>query len=133
MSIVALSDLSANGGRISDTSSNLTYTPPASHPAEDLFAYIVADGRGGECVGVVTLHFLATKKLHIDISQVQSSGAKLTMAGVPGDAYQVQASTDFVHWVNIGDVVIATPEGLIEVLDVDAKNYPSRFYRTLAR
>jgi hypothetical protein len=52
------------------------------------------------------------------------------MGGTPGNTYQILVSTDLMNW-SLLEVVTATPEGLIEILDADAQNFPFRFYRAL--
>ena len=53
----------------------------------------------------------------------------LRLAGIPGRTYYVQASTNMSVWVGISTNVAGT-NGLWQVVDADATNYPSRFYRT---
>ena len=54
------------------------------------------------------------------------------MAGIPGQIYQVQASTNLVDWVNL-NTVTADGAGIIQVLDAAARNCPQRFYRAEAQ
>jgi len=53
----------------------------------------------------------------------------LRLAGIAGRTYYVQASTNMSNWVDISTNVAGT-NGLWNVVDADATNYPSRFYRT---
>ncbi len=126
------STLSANGGRVSTNNLNFIYVPPAGLTGQDRFAYLVEDGRGGECVGIIIINFMATNSLKIDMSAGESTGAKITMAGIPNHGYQIQASTNLVDWTTL-NTVTADPEGIIEFLDASAINYPQRFYRAEAQ
>jgi hypothetical protein len=126
------SEVSAEGGWVSTNDLIFTYTPPAGLTGQDRFAYVVEDGRGGESAGVVIINFLSTNLLHISTSNLGSTGAELTLAGVPGRIYQIQASTDLVNWVNLSTVT-ADPTGIIQALDAAARNYPHRFYRAIGQ
>jgi hypothetical protein len=83
-------------------------------------------------VGFVTLEFLPPNDLQINASQITTNGVQLTLAGTPGQVYQVQVSSDLLNWVLL-ETVTATPTGIIGVLDAAAKNFPYRFYRAVAQ
>ncbi|MGO8677718.1 MAG: alkaline phosphatase family protein [Limisphaerales bacterium] len=52
----------------------------------------------------------------------------LTMAGIPGQSYHVEGSTDLRNWVNLVPVVAGT-NGLLQFVDTNFSLYPKRFYR----
>ncbi len=53
----------------------------------------------------------------------------LPMAGTPGLTYTLQATTDFSSWVNVSsNTPSSSPFNLI---DVNASNFPNRFYRAV--
>jgi autotransporter-associated beta strand protein len=64
---------------------------------------------------------------------VQSDGTvQLSFAGVPGYTYYIQAAADIdppIDWANISTNTADT-NGLFNFIDLDATNYPVRFYRT---
>ena len=126
------SDLSANGGWVTTNSTSFSYTPPAGLTGQDRFAYLVVDGRGGQGVGIITINFVSRNRLLLDMSNISTTGTKLTMAGVPGNVYQIQASTNLVNWAILNSVT-ADPAGMIQVTDPAAKNYPNRFYRAMGQ
>jgi hypothetical protein len=132
LTIADYSGVSAYGGRVTANGSNFTYRPPAMAIQDDLFAYLVSDGRGGETVGIVTLNFIEKNRLQIDPSDLAHTGAKLTMGGTPGQNYQIQASTDLKNWTLL-NTVPANSMGLIEIIDSGATNMPARFYRAVAQ
>jgi hypothetical protein len=132
LTIADFSDLSANGGRVSTNDTSFTYVPPSGLTSQDRFAYIVADGHGGECVGIIIINFMSTNSLKITASAGERTGAKLTMAGVPNQTYLIQASTNLVNWTTL-NTVTADPEGIIEFLDSAAMDYHYRFYRAEAQ
>jgi hypothetical protein len=76
----------------------------------------------------LVINFIPDYLLHIDTSNISSAGAQLTMSTIPGQVYEVQASTNLVDWVDL-NTVIADPTGIIHVLDAAAKDCPQRFYR----
>lgn len=55
---------------------------------------------------------------------------ELRYTGEPGHAYRLQASTDFIDWL---DLATNTPiNGLIRCGDSDATNLDRRFYRAVS-
>jgi len=132
LTIGDFSDLSANGGWVTSNNLTFTYAPPKGLTGQDRFACIVADGRGGECVGIILINFMPTNSLKINMPAGQSTGAQLIMAGIPNRVYQIQASTNLVDWTTL-NTVTADPTGIIELLDAAAINYPHRFYRAEAQ
>jgi hypothetical protein len=74
--------------------------------------------------GTLTVGYL----LHIDTSNIASTGAQLTMSAIPGQAYWVQVSTNLVDWANLSNVT-ANSDGIVEVLDAGARDFSQRFYR----
>ncbi len=63
--------------------------------------------------------------LHLTVAQQ----VVVTVNGQNGAAYQVQASTDLSNWAAIGTVTLDA-SGTSNFTDVNAANYPARFYRT---
>jgi hypothetical protein len=133
INLTGVSIVSGNGGRVTTNGSSLTYRPPANHTANsDSIGYVIDDGRGGETVGVIVITFIAQNEITIDASDLNTTGTEITMGGAPGRLYDVQVSTDLVNW-SLLESVLATPTGIISVLDADAKNCPQRFYRAVAK
>ncbi|MGA2248492.1 MAG: hypothetical protein ABSH48_26290, partial [Verrucomicrobiota bacterium] len=95
---------------------------------DDLFAYVVSDGRGGSSVGTITLQLITRNEIGITVNNQAGNGVHLTMAGTPGDTYQIQASTNVVNWVNLYSIT-ADSLGMIQLQDPTATNQPKRFYR----
>jgi Chitobiase/beta-hexosaminidase C-terminal domain len=54
---------------------------------------------------------------------------QLSFAGVSGQAYILQGSTDLVHWIMLSTNV--APANRFQILDPSATNYPYRFYRVI--
>jgi hypothetical protein len=133
ITLESVNAISYQGGRVTTNETTLTYTPPSNLAAnEDSFGILYSDGHGGEAVGFVTLEFLPPNDLQINASQITTNGVQLTLAGTPGQVYQVQVSSDLLNWVLL-ETVTATPTGIIGVLDAAAKNFPYRFYRAVAQ
>jgi hypothetical protein len=66
--------------------------------------------------------------------QIRSSSAGrfiLTVSGLTGHAYDIQATPDFATWTVIGTVTVGTG-GSLDFTDKNAVNFPQRFYRTRA-
>jgi hypothetical protein len=128
LTITDYSDLSAYGAWITNKGTAFSYTPPAGQTNRDLFAYIVSDGRGGSAVGTITLNFVTQNQLKLTTTNLATSGAHLSMAGMPGENYLIQVSTNLVNWSNL-ETVTASGLGIIQVQDTSATNYTRRFYR----
>ncbi|HTA30937.1 MAG TPA: Ig-like domain-containing protein, partial [Candidatus Cybelea sp.] len=130
LTIGGFSEVSAYGGLVNTNLLKFIYAPPAGLTNQDRFAYIVEDGLGAESVGIVIINFIPQNILQLGTAHIGSMGANLTMAGIPGQTYEIQDSTDLVHWVNLSTVV-ANSMGLIQYLDTAAENNPQRFYRAV--
>ena len=128
LTITDYSDMSTNGAWITNTGTALIYTPSAIQTNNDLFAYIVSDGRGGSTVGIVNLEFLVQNELKLTTSKLAANGVHLTMVGVSNHNYLIQATTNFITWANLGTVT-ADSLGGIQFQDTTATNYVKRFYR----
>jgi hypothetical protein len=62
--------------------------------------------------------------------QVSATGqVVLSMSGLIGHTYNIEATEDLVTWTVIGTVTVG-PGGPSEFTDPDAAGYPNRFYRT---
>jgi hypothetical protein len=70
--------------------------------------------------------------MSIDASSLSTAGAKLTMPGVPGQSYQIQASSNLTEWVAVTNVT-ADSSGTIQITDSAAATMPQRFYRAVTQ
>jgi hypothetical protein len=130
--VIGFSAVSAYGGRVTRSGNNLIYQAPTNYTGGDLFAYLIDDGRGGEGIGILNIKILAKNRVVLDLSQISDVGAKIMMGGTPGRTYQIQVSDDLTTWVTLS-TVIASPMGVLEALDAEARNHPQRFYRAVAQ
>jgi hypothetical protein len=83
-------------------------------------------------VGVIIINFMSTNLLRLDVSNIATTGAALTLAGVPDKTYLIQSSTNLVDWTDLGTATADTM-GIIQILDAAAKNFPQRFYRAISQ
>jgi hypothetical protein len=64
------------------------------------------------------------------VLQMQANGSILLQAqGYAGESFDIQATTDLFHWLDLGTVTADT-NGLMQFGDTNAANYPARFYYT---
>jgi outer membrane protein assembly factor BamB len=64
------------------------------------------------------------------VLQKQPNGTVLLQAqGYAGESFDIQASEDLFHWLDLGSVTADT-NGLMQFDDTNAANYPARFYYT---
>jgi hypothetical protein len=124
----SFSGVSANGGRITQVGTDLIYRAPVGYHGVDLFAYLIADGRGGEAVGVMAINVGLSGTLTLNNSV---DGMMVHLVGEAGKVYRIEATGNMFQWSVVGSAV-ANPDGTIEVLDTHAKGMPQRFYRAVA-
>jgi hypothetical protein len=60
----------------------------------------------------------------------QNGSLQLQLTGGAGENYAVEASTNLTHWTPLW--VTNLPAPVLQFTDLDATNYPSRFYRAVA-
>jgi hypothetical protein len=131
VTLATFSSLSANGGRVYQAGTNLVYIPAANFAGADLFAYLVADGRGGEGFGIIGLTVLRQNTLSLDLNQMQAAGVRVQMGGIPGRTYRIETTTDLGQWTLL-TTVVANAQGVIDVVDTAARSSDRRFYRAVA-
>jgi autotransporter-associated beta strand protein len=105
------------------------YNAPAT--AEDFFTYTITDG-SLTANGTVYLEAAQSAPVPATANQIVKDGdgvPTITFAGIPGRTNVVEASSDLVNWTPISTNV-AGGNGLWQVIDSDATNFPSRFYRS---
>ena len=62
--------------------------------------------------------------------QRRSDGTVILQAqGAPGESFDIEASEDLFHWLDLGSV-LADTNGLMQFDDTNAPAYPARFYST---
>ncbi|HEV7924081.1 MAG TPA: SBBP repeat-containing protein [Verrucomicrobiae bacterium] len=96
---------------------------------------IAVDGNGNVYVtGYDTTAAGGTEIVTIKYSPVtvqhRSDGTVILQAqGSPGEAFDIEASTDLLNWLDLGSVLTDT-NGLMQFDDTNAPAYPARFYYT---
>ena len=55
----------------------------------------------------------------------------LRVFGEPDTEYQIEATTDFVEWTPIKEGKTSATDGTLDIIDQDAGNFVSRFYRAV--
>jgi alpha-tubulin suppressor-like RCC1 family protein/subtilisin-like proprotein convertase family protein len=132
--ITAVSPNTAAGGTAQINGASIVYTPPKDFIGNDSFIYTVRDSRGASAQGMVNVTVSAPTGNGPNIVDVTvASGGAVTIhgAGIPAITYQLQASTDLLHWTILGRIT-AEPNGLFEFVDSQAGSYTSRYYRTVS-
>ena len=123
--------VSANGGRIVRSGTNLLYRPAAGFVGQDVFGYLVMDGRGGESPGLIWINVLQQNTLRLDPASLQdgSPGALIQFTGLPGRSYSIEVSADLANWTLLRTAV-ANDRGIVELVD-PVRIAPRRFYRAM--
>jgi autotransporter-associated beta strand protein len=125
---------STNGAAVSYDSSYVYYANVNN--VTDEINYTVGDGFGGNTPGIINVlvgppptNSVAGVAVNVDGS------ATLNFVGVPGYVYQVDATTNLappVVWTTISTNT-ADINGQWQITDLQATNYPNRFYRSVYR
>jgi hypothetical protein len=110
----------------------MLYVPAAGFDGVDQFAYVVSDGRTGMATGTVMVTVLDGQTLTIRDLPTEpaatNNSATVVFIGRAGRTYRVQASDNFVTWMDLGTVT-PVEDGLVKFFDPDAATHPRRFYR----
>jgi autotransporter-associated beta strand protein len=100
----------------------------------DEIDYTVGDGQGGTALGVINIVIGPPATNSIASTVVNSDGSvTLNFVGVANYTYQVDATTNLsppVVWTTISTNT-ADINGLWQITDLQATNYPQRFYRSV--
>lgn len=133
---VTVSSTSTNGGAITVTETNLTYTPATGYAGSDLFTYTVTDSLGASDVVNVFVYVSAgplPELNHVAAAQT-GHGFNVTFRGTPGTTYEIQRTTDLtqpITWTTISTQV-APPTGIIGLNDTESVGGQA-FYRVISQ
>jgi hypothetical protein len=126
---------STNGATITANGTYVFYTPPAINGnVTDRFSYQVRDDYQGLGAGTVQVMMAGSTELSPNISAITTlpdGNKQLRLAGIPSYYYLVQAATNMTpptNWVTLATNQ-ADGDGLWNYDDLDATNFPSRYYR----
>jgi hypothetical protein len=112
---------------------SILYVPVLDFAGPDSFAFTVRDSGGATAVGTVSVNVSVPAGSGPSVLGVTTVGGNATVnfAGVPGQSYDIEASTDLVNWVIVGSVV-AGSNGLYiySYTDPSTTLYAQRYYRS---
>lgn len=110
---------------------SILYVPALNFAGPDSFNYTLQDTRGATAVGSVSVNVSVPAGSGPSVLGVTagSGGATVDFAGVPGQSYAIEASSDLVNWVIIGSAV-AGSNGLYSYTDASTALYSQRYYRS---
>ena len=124
---------STNGAVVTRSAGVVTYTPVPGFTGVDQFTYNLSDGQGGSVTGVVNVTVAGPPAIVRITLPAPNGPVTLVFIGLPGQAYQIQATTNIapvsaVNWITLGTTNAGT-NGLFQYLDLFSPPPPSRFYR----
>ena len=130
ITLTSVAATSTNGISLSKDNTYIYYNG-ANGSNPDQFSYVISDGFASTpgLVNIVVTSAPGTASTSTNQIAFNGGVPTLRLAGIPGRTYYVQASTNLAVWVDISTNVAGT-NGLWNVVDADATNHPSRFYRT---
>jgi hypothetical protein len=132
LSLTTVSSTSAQGGTVSLSGGNVTYTPPTNYAGADSFTYTVSDTIGATATGTVNITVHGNNGTTLAINMLPDNSQQLNCTGaVPGRSYLLQATFSLMDgpWSTLS-TNIAGLDGAFLFIDSDAANHPARFYRT---
>ena len=134
LTVTGVSATSTNGGTVTLSLGVVTYTPVAGYTGADRFTYILADGRGGNVNGIVSVTVTGSSGVSLNTTGIgfdnTGSNVLIKFVGIPTQLYFIQGSTNLVDWLLIGSNV-AGSNGRFQFTDTNAYQFSQRYYRTL--
>jgi hypothetical protein len=94
------------------------------------FALTTYSSTGAESALSPAVSYAVPPQPAVQLAMPSANQFVLTITGVTGHSYAIQASQDLVNWTVIGTVTPGAG-GSVAFTDSNAAGYPSRFYRTL--
>ena len=137
LKITSVSPSSTAGGSVALSADPLnpaiTYNPPtgfysSDSTAADLFTYVVDDGFGGSTICTVKVTVRPGIATSISIQQPEPGQIVLNGSGHPGYRFDIQYSSDVVHWSCLATVTAAA-NGFLSYTDNPSAQTGSGFYR----
>ena len=102
------------------------FTPLPDFAGVAAFTYLLSDERGGQATGAVSVTVIQPRIT--DWLLLSNGVVRLTFAGIPSNAYQLQASTNLQSWLPLStNTTDAT--GWLQVEDADAPVAERKFFR----
>jgi hypothetical protein len=134
LTVTAVSSGSAQGGGVLLSGGTISYTPPTDYIGPDSFTYTITDSFGANGVATINVNVRDPGQQPLTITSIvllPDGNPRITFVGIPGRTYVIEATANLAApvWVAIGTNAAGT-NGLFTFTDLDATNYPSRFYRT---
>lgn len=111
-----IGDASAQGGTLATTPEGMLYTPKLGFTGIDSFPYRLRGNFGGEDTGVVTVQVREGAEgvaMVVSINRAAPGLARACMLGRANHTYQVEESTDLIHWT-FRENLSATASGEME-------------------
>ena len=133
LTVAAVSATTTNGATVTLNSGTITYTPANNSVGNDAFTYTITDPFGGTNTSTMRISVKlssSTTSVINNVTRQADGSARLTAYGIIGWTYWIQASTDLVTWSTISTNV-SPASGVINLVDSDASNYTSRYYRLM--
>lgn len=129
ISILAVSTNSSNGGAVSWSGGDITYTPPPNFTGVDRFSYIITDALGATATADIEVMVVAALLPPQDQLAIQPSieGKTIVYRGTPGETYLLERSTNLQDWTPI---LTNTPlHGVIQFVETNGP--AAAFYRVV--
>jgi hypothetical protein len=140
ITLLSVGATSTNGGAVSFTSSNVTYTPLGPFTGLDAFNYLITDGVGSVSTGLVYVTVTASNAVTPNVvwgPVITNSNFQVRFAGIPSYTYTVEYTDTLAPavWTKATNVTAATTDlgagiGIFEVVQPTGVA-TQRFFRTV--
>ncbi|HTB84164.1 MAG TPA: immunoglobulin domain-containing protein [Candidatus Sulfotelmatobacter sp.] len=104
LSVSAVANPSSQGGVVTTDGTNVTYTALSNFTGTDTFTYTVSDGYGGTATATVTVNVASGAGFNLLGAQLVGGQEVLGFAGIPGDQYALDWTTNLVSpviWIPV--------------------------------
>ncbi|TAL06943.1 MAG: tandem-95 repeat protein, partial [Verrucomicrobia bacterium] len=130
LTVTNVSPVSSGGGSVSLADGSVSYVPFTNFTGLDSFTYTVRNVAGDQATGTVVVKVWPT--LNILTIAAQTNGNMLIrFCGLHGTNYEMEASTNFAGWNNLGPLTEGVP-GVFQFEDTNTAGLDKRFYRVLS-
>src|SRR6266568_950988 len=126
----------SDGATLSTNSTYVFYTPNGAGDGAT-FKYTVSDGHGSTGEGTITMNVVTPGGIVKEVT-VSGGTASIKLYGIPGIQYDIQRTTDLVHWTTLTPSTGVTPDadGSFSLTDNFSDLLPSpapssAFYRSI--
>jgi fibronectin-binding autotransporter adhesin len=134
LSVVSVNPTISTLGSVALSGSSVTYTPPAWYFGMDNFSYTISNTHGGTATALIEVFVsdgIPPVSVRVSIAETAPHVFTINFAGVPGQKYDIQRSTDMVNWTTLATRTATLQNRVVQYVDTDPPS--PAFYRVAAQ